>query len=142
MRLRTGGRTNKELYLTLYSCEPLSSLWRLSAALYKYYSESDLQEVQEKTPLKWEGVRYEFSESFEVIPPSGAPQQEVEAFRSQLDPRLFERHETEDREYSVGAYRVIIKSYERCRADLCTRFPEACRPVSSQPTVSKKVQGL
>ncbi|MDW8135048.1 MAG: hypothetical protein RMJ66_08300, partial [Bacteroidia bacterium] len=60
----------------------------LSNALYKYYSESDIREVKEKTPLKWEGLKYEFSESYEVIAPSGASPQEVEAFHRQVDPRL------------------------------------------------------
>jgi hypothetical protein len=114
----------------------------LSSALYKYYSESDIAEVHEKTPLKWEGLKYEFSESYEVIPPPGAPPEEVQAFLQQVDPRLFERHATEDREYTVGAYRIRLKSIERCRAELCARFPETCtRPTPSNATL-KKAKGL
>ncbi|MCX8112201.1 MAG: hypothetical protein N3E49_03250 [Bacteroidia bacterium] len=109
----------------------------LSTALYKYYSESDIAEVQEKTPLKWEGIKYEFSESYEVIAPPGASPQEVEAFHRQVDPRLFERHEIEDREYQVGAYKVVIKSLERCRAEVCARWPQVCQSTPNRPITSK-----
>ncbi|MEN2993630.1 MAG: hypothetical protein ABDH91_08790 [Bacteroidia bacterium] len=113
----------------------------LSNALYKYYAETDLAEVRAKTPLKWEGLRYEFSESYEVIAPAGASPQEVEAFQRQLDPRLFARHETEDREYWVGSYRVVLKSWERCRAELCARFPQACHSITTR-SITSKAAGL
>lgn len=103
----------------------------LSSALYKYYSQADLAEVREKTPLKYEGLLYEFSESFEVEAPPGTPLEAVAAFIQGLDPRLLERHETEDRLYTIGSYRVLLKSHERCRAELCARHPEACRTASS-----------
>ncbi len=113
----------------------------LSAALYKYYSPEDIAEVKEKTPLKWEAIQYEFSESYEVYPPPGAPPQEVEAFLRELDPRQLERHATEDREYRIGAYRVVLKSHERIQAELCARFPEACRAaVGSTEKTSKARQ--
>lgn len=114
----------------------------LSTALYKYYSESDIAEVQEKTPLKWEGLKYEFSESFEVIAPPNASPEEVQAFLQQVDPRLFERHATEDREYTIGAYRIILKSIERCKAELCARFPEACASPTPSNVILKKAKGL
>jgi len=99
--------------------------------------------MREKTPLKWALIQYEFSESYEVISPSGASPQEVEAFLRRLDPRELERHATDDREYTIGAYRVLIKSMERCRAELCARFPELCRQTQSpQPKIHQKAAGL
>lgn len=115
----------------------------LSTALYKYYSESDIAEMREKTPLKWAAIQYEFSESYEVIPPPDASPQEVEAFLQRLDPRELERHATDDREYTIGAYRVLLKSIERCQAELCAHFPDACRQLqSSQPKIHQKAAGL
>lgn len=89
--------------------------------------------MQEKTPLKWEAIQYEFSASYEVFPPPGASPQEVEAFLRELDPRQLERHQTEDRLYTLSPYRVLLKSHERVRAELCARFPEACG-ATSRPT--------
>ncbi|MCX7765021.1 MAG: hypothetical protein N2253_09050, partial [Bacteroidia bacterium] len=40
----------------------------LSAALYKYYSESDIAEVQEKAPLKWEGIEHRILKAADGTP--------------------------------------------------------------------------
>lgn len=98
-----------------------------SEAVYKYYSTEDLAEVQQKTPFKYEGLKYEFSESFEVEAPPDTPPEAVAAFIRSLDPRLLERHESEDRVYTIGPYRVLLKSHERCQAELCARYPDECR---------------
>lgn len=76
-------------------------------------------------------MKYEFSESFEVEAPPGTPPEAVAAFIRGFDPRLLERHESEDRVYTVGQYRVVLKSYERCQAELCARYPDACRGAST-----------
>lgn len=111
----------------------------LSTALHKYYSPEGIAEIKEKTPLKWEAIQYEFSESYEVYPPPGTSSEALEAFLHSFDPRQLERDLSEDREYHIGAYRVVLKSVERARAELCARFPEECKAATSRPEKTSKL---
>ncbi len=84
-----------------------------------------MEEMRQLTPQKYVATLYEFRDSYEIVSaPPGAKPEDLQRLKDTFDPRAFERHQTEDLEITVRAYRLQLKSFERAYAELKARYPE------------------
>ncbi len=93
------------------------------------------------TPQKYVATLYEFLDSYEVIeaPPNASPEA-IQAVKEAFDPRAFERHQTEDLDITVGAYRIRLKSFDRVHAELRARYPDYdWTPRPTAPQIHQKL---